>query len=414
MRVLVAISGGVDSSVAAALLMDQGHEVVGVTMRLWGGASDTGCCSMSEVSDARRAAAQLGIDHHVFDFSAEFDRHVVDPYVADHAAGRTPNPCVECNRHLKFDVLFERADVLGFDAIATGHHARIVAAPGDVVAASGDVDDTDSATPTGTVTPVDADTSGDAEVVDDLRGPDAARPLRIARGADLPKDQSYVLHPIVDAPLDRVLLPIGDLTKARVREIAHDLGLRTAAKPDSQDVCFITRAEGREAFLKERMALHPGTIVDVDGMTVGHTSAVELVTIGQRKGLGLAGGADRRFVLDVDVAARTVTVGPPERLLVDALVVESLRWAGAMSASALDGTEVWVQCSAHASPYAATLERVAEASRSMCSGRGDSPHEVEVVLRWHEPQRRVASGQSVVLYDRSGPDASVLAGGLAR
>lgn len=371
MRVLVAMSGGVDSSVAAALLMDDGHEVVGVTMRLWGGASDTGCCSMSEVADARRAAAQLGIDHHVFDFSAEFDRHVVDPYVADHVAGRTPNPCVECNRHLKFDVLFERADVLGFDAIATGHHARIV----DVSSRS-----------------------------------DGGPTLRIARGADLPKDQSYVLHPIVDAPLDRVLLPIGDLTKPRVREIAHERGLRTAAKPDSQDVCFITRAEGREAFLKDRMELHPATIVDVDGTTLGHTDAVELVTIGQRRGLGLAGGADRRFVIDVDIAAQTVTVGPPERLKVNALAVESLRWAGGASAGALDGTEVWVQFTAHGAAHPATLHRV-EASGGAANGQAPDD---EVVLRWNEPQRRVASGQSVVLFDRSGAQASVLAGGLAR
>lgn len=369
MKVLMALSGGVDSSVAAAELLGDGHEVVGITMRLWGGSSDTGCCSVADVDDARRVAQQLGIDHLVFNFTDDFDEHVVAPYVAAHQQGLTPNPCIECNRHLKFHRLSERADLLGFDAVATGHHARIVQHGG----------------------------------------------VRfVARGEDMAKDQSYVVHMLPQRELARTLFPIGHLAKAEVRRRATELGLRTAAKPDSQDVCFITRAEGREAFLKERMALHPGTIVDVDGMTVGHTSAVELVTIGQRKGLGLAGGADRRFVLDVDVAARTVTVGPPERLLVDALVVESLRWAGAMSASALDGTEVWVQCSAHASPYAATLERVAEASRSMCSGRGDSPHEVEVVLRWHEPQRRVASGQSVVLYDRSGPDASVLAGGLAR
>ncbi len=124
-KVLVAMSGGVDSSVAAAMLLDAGHEVVGVTMKLWGGESDTGCCSVSDVDDARRVADQLGIEHHVFNFGDEFTEHVVGPYVADHAAGRTPNPCVECNRHLKFDRLLRRADALGFDAVATGHHARV-------------------------------------------------------------------------------------------------------------------------------------------------------------------------------------------------------------------------------------------------------------------------------------------------
>ena len=297
MRVLAAMSGGVDSSVAVALLQERGHDVVGVTMRLWGGPSDTGCCSATEVADARRAAARLGVEHHVFDFSEEFDRHVVDPYVADHAAGRTPNPCVECNRHLKFDALVQRADVLGFDAVATGHHARIVR---------------------------DAD----------------GRHL-VARGVDVAKDQSYVLHPIVDSDLGRVLMPVGEMTKDRVRTRAAALGLRTATKPDSQDVCFITRAEGRAAFLAERMALHPAEIRDVDGRTVGRTDAVELVTIGQRRGLGLAGGADRRFVLDVDVAARTVTVGPPERLVGDGVALEQLRWAGGRPLA--PGTEVAVQ-----------------------------------------------------------------------
>ena len=164
MRVLAALSGGVDSAVATALLLDVGHEVVGVTMKLWGGESDTGCCSVSDVEDARRSAAQLGVDHHVFNFGEEFERHVVAPYVQDHLEGRTPNPCVECNRHLKFDVLLRRAELLGFDAVATGHHARVV------------------------------------EMADGSR--------RIARGADQAKDQSYVLYPLTAAELAGVLLPV--------------------------------------------------------------------------------------------------------------------------------------------------------------------------------------------------------------
>src|ERR1700755_1980251 len=180
-RVLVAMSGGVDSSVAAALLVEAGHHVVGATMKLWGGPSDTGCCSVADVEDARRVAQQLGIPHHVFNFSEDFGRRVVDPYVAEHAAGRTPNPCVECNRHLKFDRLLRRAEVLGFDAVATGHHARI-----------------------------------------ERVGPRGER--RVVRGRDAGKDQSYVIHMVQGADLGRVLLPIGGMTKDEVRSRAAELG----------------------------------------------------------------------------------------------------------------------------------------------------------------------------------------------
>ncbi|MFM2183923.1 MAG: tRNA-specific 2-thiouridylase MnmA, partial [Actinomycetota bacterium] len=183
----MALSGGVDSSVAAAELLDAGHEVVGVTMRLWGGESDTGCCSVADVDDARRVAQQLDIDHLVFNFTDDFHEHVVGPYVAAHAQGTTPNPCIECNRHLKFERLAERADLLGFDAVATGHHAQIVDVGGE---------------------------------------------LRIGRGADPQKDQSYVVHMLPQRELRRTLFPIGHLTKGQVRDRAAALGLRTAAKPD--------------------------------------------------------------------------------------------------------------------------------------------------------------------------------------
>src|SRR5580704_11344824 len=252
MRVLVAMSGGVDSSVAAALLVEQGHEVVGATLKLWGGPSDSGCCSVADVEDARRVAQQLGITHHVFNFSEDFDRHVVEPYVADHAGGRTPNPCVACNRHLKFDRFLRRADQLRFDAIATGHHARVVAAGGR---------------------------------------------WQLVRGADAAKDQSYVLYMLNQAQLARTLLPVGDLTKAEVRARATELGLRTAAKPDSQDVCFITRAGGRQQFLAERIPLHAGRFLDqATGLEVGKMASLELVTVGQRRGIGdPRPGGERRY-----------------------------------------------------------------------------------------------------------------------
>jgi tRNA-specific 2-thiouridylase len=340
--VLVAMSGGVDSSVAAARLVDEGHDVVGVTMKLWGGESDTGCCSVSDVDDARRVAQQLGIDHVVFNFTEDFDRHVVEPYVADHGRGLTPNPCVECNRHLKFDRLLERAAVLGFDAVATGHHARVVAADGR---------------------------------------------FRLERGADRAKDQSYVVHMLGQDALCRIRFPVGDITKDDVRRQATALGLRTAVKPDSQDVCFITRAGGRADFLARRVGLHPGRVVDTAGNEIGHVAAVELVTIGQRRGLGGDGGLEPRYAVAVDVPGATVTVGESHELLVDRTAVESLTWVdGPVTGSVL------VQCSAHGAPRPGRLA-------------------ADGTIEWAQPERRVAPGQSVVFYDEA--DRVVLGGGKA-
>ncbi len=260
MRVLVAMSGGVDSSVAAALLVEQGHEVIGATLKLWGGESDSGCCSVADVEDARRVAQQLGIDHHVFNLTEDFDRHVVTPYVREHAAGRTPNPCIECNRTMKFDRLLHRSDRLGFDRLATGHHARVA------------------------------------------RSHDGAL-LSLRRGVDDAKDQSYVLSMLGQGELARVVFPVGDMTKEKVRALARRLGLRTAMKPDSQDVCFIGSAEGREGFLADRLDLHEGEIVDAAGDPAGTVEAVELVTVGQRRGMGHGGDGKRRYVTHVDVTS---------------------------------------------------------------------------------------------------------------
>ncbi len=344
MKVLCAMSGGVDSSVAALELLEAGHHVVGLTMRLWGGASDTGCCSIADVDDARRVAQQLGIDHLVFNFTDDFDRHVVEPYVAAHAQGLTPNPCIECNRHLKFHRLSERADLLGFDAVATGHHARIV--------------DHDGA-------------------------------QWVARGADVAKDQSYVVHVLDQRELARTLFPVGHLTKDEVRRRATDAGLRTAAKPDSQDVCFITHTGGRSQFLGDRIPFRRGEVVGTDGQVVGEVPSIELVTVGQRRGLGLPGGAPKQFVLDVDVAAGRVVVGDDRQLFDTELALADVGWAHEPVAA---GTEVLVQCSAHGAARAAVWQHGG--------------------VRWHEPQRRVAPGQSVVMYDVS--DTRVLGGGIAQ
>lgn len=335
------MSGGVDSSVAAALLFDQGHDVVGVTLKLWGGESDSGCCSISDVDDARRVADRLGIDHHTFNFGDAFTEHVVAPYAADHAAGLTPNPCIECNRHLKFAAVLERANALGFDAVATGHHARI------------------------------------AELPDGTR--------RIARGADAAKDQSYVLHMLDQAQLGRTLLPIGGMVKSEVRRLATEIGLRTASKPDSQDVCFITSVEGRRGFLDGRIAYTPGRVVDTAGTEVGRVDAVELVTIGQRRGLDIGGNPTPRYAVDVDVPAATVTIGDADALLAGDVELADVVWAH----DPVEGA-VLAQCSAHGTPHPATV--------------------TGTTVTFDEPQRRLAPGQSVVLYR----DDLVVGGGIAQ
>src|SRR5437764_2715296 len=282
MRVLASTSGGVDSSVAAALLLEQGHDVVGVTMRLWEGDVDAGCCSVAEIDDARRVAQQLGIDHWVFRFTEDFEARVVEPYAAAHAAGVTPNPCIECNRHVKFDRLLRRATQLGFDAVATGHHVRI------------------------------------------RRENDR---VQLLRGADPAKDQSYVLYVLGQRQLERCLFPVGEITKAEVRARAAALGLRTPAKPDSVEVCFVTASGGREDLLRSRIGLRPGRVVDASGEVLGRVDATEMVTVGQRRGLGIGGGA-RRSALPGDPAAGTVVVGGLDELMTDTVQLTGTTWVG--------------------------------------------------------------------------------------
>ncbi len=357
MYVLVAMSGGVDSSVAAALLADRlgRHQVVGATLKLWGGPSDSGCCSVADVDDARRVADQLGLVHHVFNFAATFEERVVDPYVRGHAEGRTPNPCIECNRHVKFDRLLERATDLGFDAVATGHHAR-------------------------------------RTVTADGR-------FRLCRGADRDKDQSYVLAMLGQDQLVRSLFPVGEMDKAGVRAEAHRLGLPTADKPDSQDVCFIRSDEGRSGFLGRRVDLHPGRLIDhATGEDLGAVDAVELVTVGQRRGMGHGGDGRRRFVTAVDVPARRVTVGPPEAALAADVSLHTVTWVdGDPTVGGTTSSAVIAQCSAHGVPVEAEM----------------SPTEGGLEVRFASPQRRIAPGQTVALYDPSRPD-EVVGSGVAR
>jgi tRNA-uridine 2-sulfurtransferase len=339
-RVLVAMSGGVDSSVAAALLREGGHDVTGVTLKLWGGESDSGCCSAADVEDARRVAAQLDIPHYVFNFADEFDARVVMPYVDEYADGRTPNPCIECNRSIKFGRLLERADVLGFDAVATGHHARVHR--------------------------------------------DDAGHWQLRRGLDVAKDQSYVLYMLGQRELARTLLPVGELTKAQVRDHAARLGLRTAAKAESMDVCFITRG-GREEFVAARAGAKPGAVVDGDGAVIGEHDGVAGFTIGQRRGVGVATG-ERRYVVDLDAPSATVTLGRPEDLLRPAVELRDLHFVDGEPTA---GDVLDVQVRAHGTPR---------------PGRLDGSH-----VRFERPQPRVAPGQVVALYAGD----TLLGGGIA-
>ncbi len=337
------MSGGVDSSVAAALMVREGHDVAGATLKLWGGASDSGCCSVTDVDDARRVAQVLGIDHFVFNYTEEFSRHVVQPFVDDYRKGYSPNPCIECNRHLKFDLFVARARRLGFDRVVTGHHARVL---------------------------------------------DGPRGRELFRGADVAKDQSYVLGYLGADELDVVDLPVGHWTKDHVRELAAEWNLRTWDKPDSQDVCFIESTAGREAFLRDRFEPTPADLIDTEtGDVVGAVAAAELLTVGQRRGITPGRHGERRFVTRVDLPSRRVEVGPLEKTLVSEVrLVDSPRVNHRIAL--YSGQSILAQVSAHGEPRPGRLT--------------EAEGQWRVVFEC--PERAVAVSQSVVLYDPAQPE----------
>ena len=283
MRALVAMSGGVDSSVAAALMLEAGHDVVGVTLKQWegpdGSLPEAGCCTVGDAEDARRVAAQLDVPYYVLDYVDEFKSAVVDRFGEMYRKGLTPNPCIECNRRVRFKAMLDRVEKLDCDVLVTGHHARVT-----------------------------RDENG----------------YHLRKGLDESKDQSYVLHMLGQDALSRVVLPVGEMTKVDVRVHAERLGLRTASKPDSQDLCFVGTGDYRD-FLREHFpdSASPGTIRDLDSNTVTTHAGTADFTVGQRKGLGVAVG-EPRYVVDIEPSTSTVVIGRKERLLATGCTVEEV------------------------------------------------------------------------------------------
>jgi tRNA-specific 2-thiouridylase len=344
MRVLAAMSGGVDSAVAAARAVEAGHDVVGVHLALSRSpqqqrTGSRGCCSIEDAGDARRSADVLGIPFYVWDLAERFEADVVDDFVAAYASGRTPNPCVRCNERIKFAALLDRALALGFDAVATGHYARVEQHPEGPV---------------------------------------------LRRAADRAKDQSYVLASVRRDRLAHALFPLGDVrSKSEVRDEATTRGLAVADKPDSHDICFVPDGD-TAGWLQRRLGSAPGDVVDTTGRVVGHHDGTHRFTVGQRRGLRLdrpAPDGAPRYVLSITPTTRTVTVGSADDLLVDEVPGEDPVWLGPAPEV---GAGLAMQVRAHADPVDAVVAEVAAG---------------HVLLRPCRPVGAVAAGQTVALYD---------------
>ena len=361
-RVLLGMSGGVDSSVAGYLLREQGYDVIGVTMKVWPqdciSRAEDKCCGPQAVADARGVAHALGIPHYVVDEADQFERAVIDYFASEYQAGRTPNPCVMCNEKLKFGNLWSKATALGCDYIATGHYAIIEHHVDHAI---------------------------------------------LRKGADARKDQSYFLFSLRQPQLRRALTPLGTMNKPQIREIAHTLGLKVADKIDSQEICFVP-GNDYKAFLRSHLGedeFHRGEIYDVEGNLIGEHDGIELFTIGQRK--GLPGGSPRpRYVVDLDPDTNRVIVGEAEDLVCEEFEIDRVNWHPVAAITSSD-------CNAVGAGIDRGLEATVKirynhpGTRSTITPLGnDRAH-----VRLHEPQRAVTPGQAAVIYD----EAVVLGGG---
>jgi tRNA-specific 2-thiouridylase len=349
-RVVAGMSGGVDSSATAALLLERGYEVIGITLKLWPqdcvSRAEDKCCGPQAVSDARAVCDKLGIPYYLVDESGEFQQKVIGYFADEYKAGRTPNPCVMCNQELKFGRLLERADQLGAQFIATGHFARVERA-------------------------------------------ETGRML-LRRGRDLRKDQSYFLFSLRQHQLARAMFPLGEHTKAGTREVARHCKLKTADKPESMEICFVPDNDYGKFLRDARLAAdHRGEIVDTDGKVLGHHSGVEFYTVGQRKGLGISSPSPL-YVVSLDPAANRVVVGQGDALQSDTFRADNCNWI------AFDEPD---------SPFEATVKIRYNHPGTRCTVTPLSRTQARVLL--HEPQRAVTPGQAAVFYQ----DDLVLGGG---
>ncbi len=345
-KVLIGMSGGVDSSVAAYLLKKQGYDVIGVTMQIWDGVSEESgtCCSLSAVEDARRVASKLGIPHYVFNFKKFFDKKVIQYFISEYLEGRTPNPCIACNKHIKFGELLKRANSMDIEYVSTGHYAQIV-------------------------------------------GPSKKTNNRylLKKGKDSSKDQSYVLYNLTQEQLSKSLFPLGKLRKKKVRKIAEKIGLAVANKKDSQEICFVTDNNYSEFIQNQtKKNFKKGNIVDLQGNILGQHNGIHKYTVGQRKGIKTRSN-EPLYVVKIDTINNQVIVGKEEDIYTRKLMAEDLNWIS------IENLE---------KPMKVKAKIRYRSENAVCTISNIANKKGTVLVEFEERQRAITPGQSVVFYDK--------------